>query len=115
MVPVVTERDFMSNMQRTDTRTLYTLVGIDMRTNALTGLARLGLPAVIIAICDHYESLFAARPSSIKVTRYSKDVKLIQKKWKNLLLIVAVFWYAICVVSLQQQFAFYKFKLLIVV
>ena len=80
MVTVVTERDFMSNMQRTDTRTLYTLVGIDMSTNALTGLARLGLPAVIIAICDHYDSLLAALLSSIKVNRYSRVVKIVQRK-----------------------------------
>ena len=82
MVTVVTERNAMSNKQITDTRVLYILVGITMRTNARAGLAPLGLLAVIIAISDHYDSLFAARSGSINVTRYSRVVKLVQRKGK---------------------------------
>ena len=77
---VVAERDAKSNMQRIDKRVLYILVGIDMNTKALAELARLGFPAVIIATCDHYDSLLAALLSSIKVNRYSRVVKLVQRK-----------------------------------
>ena len=73
MVAVVTERDFMSNMQRIDKRMLYILLGIDMKTNALAGLTR---------FCDQYDSLFAGRLSSIKVTRYSRVEKFVQRKGK---------------------------------
>ena len=83
MVTVLTERDAMINMQRTDIKVLY-IVGVNMRTSAVAGLARLGLLAIIIAICSQiYKSLFAARPSSIKVTRYSTAVNLVQRKEKN--------------------------------
>ena len=53
------ERDAMSNLQRTDTRVFYILVGTDMRPNALAGLARLGFPAIFMAMCGHYDSLIA--------------------------------------------------------
>ena len=56
---LVMERDAMSNLQRTDTRVFYILVGTDMRPNALAGLARLGFPAIFMAMCGHYDSLIA--------------------------------------------------------
>ena len=59
MITVVTERDAMSNLQRTDTKVLYILVGTDMRPNALAGFARLGFPAIFMAMCGHYDSLIA--------------------------------------------------------
>ena len=70
---VVTERDAMSNMQKIDKRVLYILVGIDM-------WPKLGFLAAIIAICDHYDSLLAALLSSIKVNKYSRVVRLVQRK-----------------------------------
>ena len=70
---VVTEKDAMSNMQKIDKRVLYILVGIDMRPNAR-------FTTVIIALCDHYDSLLAALLSSIKVNRYSRVVKIVQRK-----------------------------------
>ena len=89
----------MSNVQRIETGVLYILVGVDIRTNALSVSVWLGLLAVTIllmAIMTVY--LLSVRPSSVKVTRYGRVVKPVhkEKNKNNLLLIVAVFLGDLC-------------------